>query len=171
MAAQKPHIDPYLFGLQFDAFRAFVEERAPRAPLMSFANHPYICRQEGYKCKLHETARRKLESDKWKKSEIGTGKIIEAAIGAVEIPENNLLLWQSRYGNKARSHQLLHEIRSDPARNQQVESCLFGFYHESHDAESFSELVSIFGKKVLVHSASVLPEGLVQVCSYCAHIL
>ena len=79
--------------------------------------------------------------------EIGTGKIIRTTIEAIEIPDNNLLLWQSRYGDEARSHRLLYGALSDRTGRQQLDSCLFGLYRESHDAESFSELVSILGKK------------------------
>lgn len=143
MAAEKPHIDSYLFELQFDKFCEFIEKKSPHAPPDPFASHPYIHKQEGYKYEVHATARARLGFEKWKKSEIGSGKIIRAAIEAVETPDNNLVQWRER----ARTNSFLLETRDNVGRRQNLERCLFGLYRESREAESFSELVDIFGKR------------------------
>lgn len=146
MTAEKPYIDPYLFERQFAAFRAFVEEQS-QVPFVSFASHPYPEKQEDYKYQIHRAARAALAFQAWKTSDIGSGEIIAVTIEAIEIPGNNLLLWQSRFGSKGRAHQLLYEAQGDRDKIQQVESCLFRLYHESYEADSFAELVSIFGKR------------------------
>lgn len=145
MAADKPHIDPYLFERQFAAFRAFVEEQS-HVPFVSFASHPYTDEQEGYKYQIHRAARDALAFQAWKKSDIGSGKILAATIASIEISDNNLVPWQGRFGKEARPHQPLYETQSDRNKIRQVESCLFRLYHESYEAESFATLISIFGK-------------------------
>ena len=146
MATNKPHIDPYLFECQFAAFCAFVEEQS-LVPFVSFASHPYSEKQEGYKYKIYRTARDMLAFEDWKKSEIGSGKILLATLASVEITENNLVPWQGRFGKVARPQRPLYEAQRDRNKIQQVESCLFSLYREASDAESFDALVSIFGKR------------------------
>ena len=141
--AENPHVDPYLFDLQFVAFRAFVEAKPSHDRLEHFASHPYIDGQEGYKYKVHTTARASLGFEQWKKSEIGDGRIIRAVIEAIGIPDNNLVQWRER----ARTHQFLLETLDNPDGRQKLEGCLFGLYRESREAESFSDLVDIFGKR------------------------
>lgn len=143
MAAENPHVDPYLFDLQFVAFRAFVEAKPPHDRLERFASHPYIDDQEGYKYNVHATARASLGFEQWKKSEIGDGRIIRAAIKAIGTPDNNLVRWQE----KDRTNSILLESLDNPSRRQKLERCLFRLYRESGEAESFSELVDIFGKR------------------------
>jgi hypothetical protein len=117
MATDKPHIDPYLFERQFAAFRAFVEEQA-HVPFVSFASHPYTEEQEGYKYQIHRAARDALAFQAWKKSDIGSGEILAATIESIEIPDNNLVPWQGRFGKEARPHQPLYEAQSDQNKIQ-----------------------------------------------------
>lgn len=146
MTTENPKIDPYLFERQFEAFRLFVEEQAG-VPFVSFASHPYTEEQEGYKYHIHRAAREALAFQAWNKSDIGSGEIIAAIIESIEIPQSNLVPWQARYGEKARPHQPLYEAQSNSKNKKLVESCIYKLYHESKEAESFEELVTIFGKR------------------------
>lgn len=145
MAADKLHIDPYLFERQFAAFCTFVEEQS-HIPFVSFASHPYTEEQEGYKYHIHRAARDALAFQTWKTSDIGSGEILAATIASIEIPQNNLVPWQGRFGKDARPHQPLYAAQSDWNTMQQVESCLFRLYHESSEERSFATLVNIVGK-------------------------
>jgi predicted restriction endonuclease len=145
MTTDKPKIDPYLFEIQFAAFRKFVEEKSG-VVLASFASHPYIEKEEGEKYKIHLEARESLAFQTWKKSDIGNGKIIAATIKSIEIPQNNLVPWDGRYGAEARPHQPLYVAQKEKSKIQEIEACLFRLYHESLEEESFAELVDIFGK-------------------------
>lgn len=145
MGADKPQIDPYLFQRQFDAFRAFVEEQSGVA-FVSFASNPYTEKQEGYKYGIHRAGREALAFQAWKKSDIGSGEIVEAVIEAIEIPNNNLVPWQSRFGKEARPHQPLYEAKNQQHELPQAEECLFKLYRDEKYEESFSELMAIFGK-------------------------
>jgi hypothetical protein len=106
-----PHIDPYLFEYQLEAFIMFVEEESGIA-FQSFASNQFTLEQEGYKDDIYREARRALAFQEWKRSDIGSGRIMEAVIGAIEIPQNNLVPWQGRFGQKARPHQPLYEAKS-----------------------------------------------------------
>ncbi len=145
MAVAKPQIDPYLFERQFSAFKEFVEEQNDIG-FVSFASHPYTEQQEGYKYDIHRAAREALAFQAWKKSDIGKGEILAAAIESIEIPHSNLVPWKARFGKEARPHQPLYAAQGKRTETQEIEACLFKLYHEPLEAESFAELVEIFGK-------------------------
>ena len=145
MAHDTPHVDPYLFDRQLKAFRKFVEEKS-RSPFVSFAANHYTRKQEGYKYKIYDDGREALGFWKWERSAIGSGEIAQAVIKAIEIPNNNLVPWQARFGKEARPHQSLYETRNQQDNFLRIESCLFALYREKQEERSFAELVDIFGK-------------------------
>jgi hypothetical protein len=141
----RPHIDPYLFEKQFEAFKSFVEEQSA-FPFQSFASNPYTENQEGYKREIYKAAREALAFQKWNQSAIGTGAIAKAAIAAIEIPQNNLVAWQARYGPEGRPHQPFYASMGRKDALQKVETILFKLYREQEDNASFSELVDLLGR-------------------------
>jgi hypothetical protein len=145
MEIGKPHIDPYLFQRQFEAFKTFVAEQSGIA-FVSFASNPYTEKQEGYKYEIHHAGRNALAFQAWKQSDIGSGDIVDAVIGAIEIPNSNLVPWQGRFGKEARPHQPLFEAKNQQGHLRRIEECLFKLYREQQDEKSFAELVAIFGK-------------------------
>ena len=142
----KPTIDPYLFEKQFEAFQRFVEEQS-NISFVSFSSHPYTDEQEGYKYEIYRTARNNLAFQAWKESDIGSGEIINATIEAIEFPNNNLVQWQSRYGDDKRPHHPLYEAKGSSEKLEAIEQCLFKLYHNTSVSDSFNNLVGIFGKK------------------------
>lgn len=139
------NIDLYLFEKQYEAFTKFVEGKSS-VPFVSFASHPYTDEQEGYKYQIYRTARDKLSFQAWKRSDIGNGEIISATIEAIEFQNNNLVQWQSRYGDENRPHQPLFEAADDSAKTEEIETALFNLYHTSNDEDSFNKLIKIFGR-------------------------
>ena len=146
MGITKPTIDPYLFEKQFEAFQKFVEEQS-NVPFVSFAYNPYTTEQEGYKSEIYKAARDKLAFQAWKESDIGTGDIIASTIESIEIQDNNLVQWQSRYGDKKRPHHPLYEANKSSEKVKEIEQCLFTLYRKTDVESSFDELIGIFGKK------------------------
>ena len=146
MEITKPTIDPYLFEKQFEAFQKFVEEQSG-VPFVSFASNPYTDEQEGYKYEIYRAARDKLAFQAWKDSDIGSGNIIVSTIESIEIQNNNLVQWQSRYGDEKRPHHPLYEAKQSPEKAKEIERCLFRFYHRTEVEKSFHDLIKIFGKK------------------------
>ena len=145
MATDQPHINPYLFQRQFEAFRTFIEERSGVA-LVSFMRNPYIEKHEDYKYEIYRAGRDALSFQDWKPSGIGSGKIAEAVIRAIEIPDSNLVPWQARFGKQARPHQPLFEAKKQKDQLSRIEQCFFKLYREEQDESSFTELIGIFGK-------------------------
>lgn len=146
METTNPTIDPYLFEKQFEAFKNFVEEQSI-VPFVSFSSNPYTDEQEGYKYEIHRAARNKLAFQAWKEADIGNGGIIASTIESIEIPNNNLVQWQSRYGDDKRPHHPLYKAKQYPEKARAVEQCLFNLYHKTEVESSFDELIEIFGKK------------------------
>lgn len=64
-----------------------------------------------------------------------------------ELQNNNLVQWQSRYGDDKRPHHPLYEAKKSPEKAKAIEQCLFKFYHKTEIETSFDELIEIFGKK------------------------
>ena len=124
MASDTPHIDPYLFERQLEAFRQFVEEESGR-PFVSFASDRYIEKHEKYKSEIYPAGRHALAFESWERSTLGRGEIAQVVINAIEMPTNNLVPWQARYGETARPHQPLYEARNQQEDLLRIERCLF----------------------------------------------
>jgi predicted restriction endonuclease len=146
METKKPTIDPYLFEKQFEAFIKFIEDQSS-VPFVSFASNPYTDEQEGYKYEIYREARDKLAFQAWKESDIGSGDIIASTIESIEIQNNNLVQWQSRYGDEKRPHNPLYEAKQHPGQVKIIEQSLFNLYRHTDVEASFDELIEIFGKK------------------------
>lgn len=143
-------IDPYLFSVHFAAFSEFVQARSGMA-FDSFTANPYTVHQEGYKYDIYRHAREQLKQQSWTPQMIGRGEIVRAVIAAIELPENNLVPWRSRYGEDKRPHQPLYlalaEDEDGSDNLQKIELLLFQLYHGQDDAGTFAELLEIFGKQ------------------------
>jgi len=146
MAEATIHIDPYLFERHFGAFADFVQRKSGMS-FESFASNPYTEQQEGYKRAVYYEARRFLNQGEWTTSLVGSGAIVDAVIGAIELPRNNLVAWQPRYGEKARPHRALYEARDDVDALRRVEGCLFELHHGDHPGQSFADLLPIVGRR------------------------
>lgn len=110
--AQFERFKTALLGNSGEAFRSFREG----LPL----------EWEGYKEHVRTRARGLLKFSQWKEKEIGTGRILDRVIAAIEINEgtnrrNNLVAWLPRFGPKSVSHWVLKEARRDRAKRSQLE--------------------------------------------------
>jgi hypothetical protein len=110
---------------------------------------------ENYKPKLREVALRKLNTDSWESTTIGTGHILTCAIAAIEIQDsrpggivNNLLYWQNRYGHASREHRGLLDAQQDANARRAIEAVLFELYRGNADeAVLFDRLSEVTGRK------------------------
>lgn len=136
-------IDPYLFEQQLEAFKKFVEEKSG-IKFSSFAAHPYIEEQEGYKYDLYVEARKILDFASWDSSKIGGKEISSLARKAIELNHNNLIPGQRRYGTVEKA---FISITEDSSKLRRLEGALFSLFHEDRDCENFNELVDVLGKK------------------------
>jgi hypothetical protein len=80
---------------------------------------------EGYKPVVRAIGRDRLAPEEWSESAIGDGRILEAAISAIEIDEsrdirNNMGGFQPRWGEASREHHRLRAARGDRAATEIV---------------------------------------------------
>lgn len=142
-AAGGPQVSTLGFRAEFENLRTHLREH-DGFPFESFTRGK-IHDWESYKDFVFAEAGRRLEWTKWKAKEIGTGKLLDRIVHAVEIDEgkkrrNNLLQWK-QYG----IHKVLFEARDDDRRGQ-VERLLFDFYTDEREAaEVFDPLVELLG--------------------------
>lgn len=146
MSVNSFDIDLSCFQRQFEAFKTFVEQKSGKA-FVSFASHPYLQQEEGYKLDVYQLGRAALSCETWQASDIGTGAILGAVIRAIEFSQNNLVAWQARYGEAARPHQRFYEAKDHPNTLSQTEERLFNLYCGSEDEYAFADLVDLLGRK------------------------
>ena len=139
-------IDPYLFEKHLDAFVKFVERKSGMH-FESFPSNPYTRREEGYKLEVNMAGNEALNFGSWETSSVGSGQILRAVIGAIEIPGNNLVQWEARYGEESRPHQPFYVALGDAEARSQFEACLFRLYRDRDTWKAFEGLVEIVGKK------------------------
>lgn len=130
---------------KYNDFKEFIEKNDGK--FFSFASQPYIVNYESYKGKIHASGRQKLAVTKWEKSDIGSGKIIQAIKNSIEVEDNNLLIHDNRHGEDGRSDKSLYKnyTKEELAK---YESVLYDFYFENvSDDISFNRIVELAGKQ------------------------
>lgn len=144
-------INPATFAKAFRQFERQVEadERSP-GPFCDFQSG-LAYSMEHYKECLYLEARRRLGVENWKRSWIGTGKIVARVVQAVEIHEdndhrNNIVQWQEKNGPGSTSTQKLKAAEKGRHLWPQVESGLWDMYAgEAEPEQCFGNLVELFG--------------------------
>lgn len=126
-------------------FKEFIEESGTK--FFSFESHPYIKQYESYKSKIYALGNQRLKLGKWRKTDIGTGKIIQAVRDSIEVEDNNLLVHDNRNGEAGRSDKSLYQKYSNEEL-EKYEAAIFDFYFENvTDEVSFNRIVEFSGKK------------------------
>lgn len=139
-------IDIFLFEQQFQRFREHVIKESGE-DLTSFSSNSYTKDQESYKDNLYRDARKLLRFETWQESDIGSGKIARSVIEAIELPDNNLVQWQSRYGDEKRPHSALCVALEKQSNIEAFDSAFYSLYRRSDDLNVFGSLVDLFGRK------------------------
>lgn len=109
---------------------------------------------ESYKPRLRVHALSKLAADSWTSADIGTGRILDCTIDAIEIQDssqnliNNLVFWQNRYGHSNRDHRALLEAQSSPSARTAIEQGLFDHFCADRPAsDCFEQIADLTGRK------------------------
>ena len=139
-------ISPTKFYHAFRAFVAKVEKEQDEEPFQDF-QQGIAYKQEFYKTRVHGDALQILGSENWNPAWIGSGKIIEAVIRAIQLPENNLMEWRGKRHPAARSHlALLNAAKADEKAD--AEAALFGHFRDQISPnESMQQLTALFARK------------------------
>lgn len=150
------HASSANIGLNFrPAYERFqhLHERFSGEPFNRF-DEGVIAAWEGYKPRLRELALARLQAGSWTENDIGSGKIVDLTIDAIEIQAsvgdltNNLVFWQNRYGHANRDHRALLEAKTSKSELKRIEGLLFRLFRGSADEGTvFEDLKEATGGK------------------------
>jgi len=130
---------------RYEKFKTFIKEKSG-TNFSSFDNK-YIDEQENYKKQIYNKAIDILKITSWSEKDIGTGKIIDLLIKAIDLKTNNLLIHDDRRGKEARQDVSLLKAKEDSAYLNKYEQILFDFYKDKiSDKEAFASILKMAGK-------------------------
>jgi hypothetical protein len=94
---------------------------------------------EGYKPKVRNAALARLGVDAWTADDVGSGRILERTIAAIEIGgddqhRNNLVPWEGRYGPSSAAHTPLVSAMRDPQRRTRYERLFIAAFRLQMDS-------------------------------------
>lgn len=147
-----PQISAITFHRQFSRFTRLVEKSSGESFASFREGLPF--EWEDYKGPLRVQALRFLQIQRWKRKEIGTGRILNDTIAAIEIKQpaggvkNNLVRWENRYGEDSQSHRMILDAVDDVATRRSLEHWLYHFYNNHlNDGPAFEEFIALTGRR------------------------
>jgi hypothetical protein len=147
-------LDQSLFKQQFACFDARVVFHSDGNEHFSSFREGFPDQLESYKVLVRNIARDRLGFNEWRSSDIGTGKILRRVIDAIEIkngpdiPRNNLVAWQVRYGPERQPHRaLLGAVGGSRSTKTAIERWFFDFFrHKSVPNGAFAAFRNLVGR-------------------------
>lgn len=128
---------------QLSRFSSFIQQTDGRHGFISFRDSTsFLGREEDYKSRIAEEARKELKFDSWKESWIGTGKIAECARNAIS-KSGNLV-------NKNQQIDFKNRLNPNSVKYRpESEKTLYDIYRNPlcDEATAFSNAVKVFGAK------------------------
>ncbi len=137
----------------YTKFIEFVEAQSPKTQFRSFLQHPFVYDEEGYKYDIHRVGRKNLNLMSWQETDIGSGRIIEQTIAAIEFPQNNLLQHTLKRGEDSRYHQSLYNAQGSETETLHYEKLLYDFYFDQISTDLAFERFIKFAKKKYAYLA------------------
>lgn len=134
------------FQRQFVRFSEQVQRRSGQ-PFVSF-HEGLPWKWERYKQDVHDEALHLLRSSTWRLADVGTGRILQRVLKAIEIKQNNLVDWPNRYGHSGRSHRALLDAKANaPARRAFERWFLDFFRNRLEDGDAFEGFRKLAGNR------------------------
>lgn len=128
---------------QLSRFTSFVQQMNGQHGIISFCDSTgFLGREEDYKSRIAEEARKELKFNSWNESWIGTGKIADCARGAIN-KSGNLV-------NKNQQIDFKNRLDSNHAKYRpEAERVLYDIYRnpQCDEAVAFANAVEVFGAK------------------------
>ncbi len=128
---------------QLSRFTSFVQQTDGQTGFISFRDSTgFLGREEDYKSRIAEEARKELKFNSWSESWIGTGKIAECAREAIN-KSGNLV-------NKNQRIDFRNRLNSNNAKfRPEAERALYDIYRNAlcDEATAFANAVEVFGAK------------------------
>ena len=136
--------DPAKLVEQLAKFTSFINYKDKRqAGLISFRDsNAFLGREEDYKSRIAEEARKELNFAKWKESWIGTGRIAACASKAMSKADNLV--------NKNQQIDFKNRLSPEhPKYRKDAECVLYNIYRNTSykDSDAFADATAAFGRK------------------------
>ena len=142
-------LSPLVFDVQFQKFKKAVLAEW-KSDFCSFREGgPW--EWESYKEDVRNEALRIMDCRRWKKSQVGSGKILKRVIAAIEINRggnlrNNLVRWENRWGHKKRAHHALLDALKDRKTKREFEQLFLDFFQgRRKEADAFNQFCELAG--------------------------
>lgn len=121
-------LDIDILEKKFLLFSEFIETQDGQS-FETFSESKFVIEKEGYKYNVYTEAREKLGNKWWKQEDIGTGKIQNAVISAIQTKvSNNLINWREK-----------DSFKKSP-KKKSIENLFFDFYKSKRkNSECFEE--------------------------------
>jgi hypothetical protein len=134
-------IDLSVFEKQSNKFTAFIHEKDNDSNTLDFKDEGKLLgKEEGYKAKIPGKAQTILNVSEWDESWIGSGRIAERIIKAMEIGANLV-----NFNGKINFNN--HFDKSKKEYNPDAERAIYKIFKEDNDKASFEYAVKVFGAK------------------------
>ena len=134
-------IDLSVLEKQANKFTAFIHAKNNDAEPIDFIDKRKILgKEEGYKAEIPEKVRAILNSSEWDESWIGSGRIAERIIKAMEIGANLVNF-------NAKINFSNHFDKTKKEYNPDSERAIYKIYREDDDKDSFEYAMKVFGAK------------------------
>lgn len=146
-------LKPTTFPAAFARFRRLIAANDKGHAFTNF-QEGVAAAWEDYKPRLRKHALGILDPNTWTEADIGSGRILQRTIDAIEIHDsrvnqtNNLVFWQNRFGHANRDHHILLEAISDTRLRRELEGSLFGLFRgDADEGAVFDRLSKLTGAK------------------------
>lgn len=153
------------FEREFRHFSEAVYPRFGEGTFMSFREGA-ANGWEGYKPKLRERALGLLGAQEWAEADIGSGRILESAIAAIEIggndqTRNNLVAWEDRYGPGSAGHSQLTAAPAQKSQREKFDRWFWNAFRETgrSDDRLFEDFRTLAGDGYPLAAYIFFPEG------------
>ncbi len=146
-------ISRVLFDRQFANFNKKLRLQSGQGFVSFRAGLPK--RWEHYKERLRDEALVRLDVRSWRRKDIGSGRIVNCAIKAIEINEprrgfrNNLVDWPNIYGHQRRSHWALLDAKKKRKLRYELEKWFYDFFKnaKTEDETAFESFRALAGSR------------------------
>lgn len=131
-------LDEAKFKTQFERFQKLVAYHDKGQPFAGFS-YGVAGVWEAYKPRLRAHALKLLDSASWSTDQIGSGRILEKTIAAIEVDDsaanlrNNLVFWQNRFGHANKVHRALLEAETNQKQRKLLEAALYELFRGTPD--------------------------------------
>lgn len=140
-------ISAKIFDDVYEQYLEFIKAESGGQDFLGF-NEGFMYKRESYKSELREKALQILDTGVWKENWIGSGKIAQKIVDALELKGNNLVDTALRYGPDTLPHRQILDALESGENLEFIEQVFFNLFKSKDTPENcFNTMVQLLGKK------------------------